>query len=160
MIKQFQHSVILITVFLFITGCSSIRYTPTSALVDVDQNHGYRINNLKPEHGENEALIFLSLSGGGMRASAFSYGVLEALDDHTINQASGATLLDEVDLINAVSGGSLVAAVLTTRGTEGFRSFEPILYEGLQGSLIRHWISPRGLYVVIPPFLVVTKSRG
>jgi NTE family protein len=151
MIKQSWHILISISLVWFIAGCSSIRYTHTSALADADKNHGYRMSNLKPEHGGNEALIFLSLSGGGMRASAFSYGVLETLDGHTVNEASGVTLLDEVDLINAVSGGSLVAAVLATRGTEGFRSFEPVLYEGLQGSLIRRWISPRGLYVTSQP---------
>jgi NTE family protein len=146
MIKTFRHIPILIGLTWLVTGCSSIRYTHTPALVDADRNHGYRMNNLKPEHGENGALVFLSLSGGGMRATAFSYGVLESLDTHPANQESGTSLLDEVDVVNAVSGGSLVAAVLTTRGTKGFRSFEPMLYEGLQGSLIRRWLSPRGLY--------------
>jgi NTE family protein len=151
LIKPCRHILISMSLVWLIAGCSSIRYTQTPALVDVDRNHGYRMNNLKPEYGGNEVLIFLSLSGGGMRASAFSYGVLETLDTHTFNQESGASLLDEVDLVNAVSGGSLVAAVLTTRGTKGFRSFEPVLYQGLQGSLIRRWISPRGLYVTSQP---------
>src|SRR6478736_3617080 len=52
--------------------------------------------------GENS--IVLSFSGGGLRASAFTYGVLTALA--SVKTPEG-DLLDDVALINGVSGSSL-----------------------------------------------------
>jgi len=54
-----------------------------------------------------EHAIALSFSGGGMRAAAFSYGVLETL--RSVRTADG-DLLDDVSFITSVSGGSLTAA--------------------------------------------------
>ena len=48
--------------------------------------------------------IGLSLSGGGSRAVAFHLGTLRALED--------LRLLDEVDVISGVSGGSVIAGLL------------------------------------------------
>ena len=48
--------------------------------------------------------IGLSLSGGGSRAVAFHLGTLRALED--------LKLLDEVDIISAVSGGSVMTGLL------------------------------------------------
>ena len=51
--------------------------------------------------GEGELYIGLAFSGGGMRATAFAYGMLEEL------RATGggpAGLLDEVRLVSGVSG--------------------------------------------------------
>ncbi len=50
------------------------------------------------------ARIGLSLSGGGSRAVAFHLGTLRALED--------LQLLDEVDVISGVSGGSLMTGLL------------------------------------------------
>src|SRR5260370_12413674 len=51
--------------------------------------------------------IVLAFSGGGLRAAAFAYGVLTALDGV---KTSDGTLLDDVAAINSVSGSSLTAA--------------------------------------------------
>ncbi|MGY4224591.1 NTE family protein [Bradyrhizobium sp. USDA 4503] len=59
---------------------------------------------------EDDLLLALSFSGGGTRAAAFSFGVLEELD-HTRSSAAGTkTLLDRVDFVSGVSGGSVTAA--------------------------------------------------
>lgn len=53
-----------------------------------------------------ELLLLLTFSGGGTRAAAFSYGVLEALADTKISiNGKERRLLDEVDGISSVSGG-------------------------------------------------------
>jgi len=55
--------------------------------------------------------LFLAFSGGGTRAAAFSYDVLEELrDTHYSRHGSEWRLLDEVDTISSVSGGSFTAA--------------------------------------------------
>jgi len=59
-----------------------------------------------------------------MRAAAMAYGTLEALRDVTV--PIGGTrrrLLDEVDIINAVSGGSIVAAYYAAYHDDIFRDF-------------------------------------
>ena len=55
--------------------------------------------------------ICLAFSGGGTRAAALSYGVLKALrDTNIVWQGKRKRLLDEVDCITSVSGGSFTAA--------------------------------------------------
>lgn len=57
----------------------------------------------------------LSLSGGGLRASLFSYGALKALYDKDI--------LKDVDVISSVSGGGYTAyALYTSNNRDGFGS--------------------------------------
>lgn len=58
-----------------------------------------------PSGGEN--LIALSLSGGGMRAAAFAFGGLQALQG---GGPPGMDVFDDLTFISSVSGGSLTAA--------------------------------------------------
>jgi NTE family protein len=60
----------------------------------------------------------LTFSGGGTRAAAFAYGVLDALRATEIG--GGRSLLDEVDVISSVSGGSFAAAYLGLFGPQAF----------------------------------------
>ena len=68
--------------------------------------------------GENS--IVLAFSGGGLRAAAFSHGVLSALA--SVKTPEG-DLLDDLALISSVSGGSLTAAHYGVYGREGLRAF-------------------------------------
>ncbi|MFZ5467578.1 MAG: patatin-like phospholipase family protein [Pseudomonadota bacterium] len=70
-------------------------------------------------------LVILAFSGGGTRAAALSYGVLETLAGHEVAWAGRSRrLLDEVDLISSVSGGSFTAAYYGLRGERMFGEFE------------------------------------
>lgn len=79
------------------------------------------------ESNSDKLFVVVTFSGGGKRAAAFSYGVLEALRDVKVTTPDGAqaTLLDEVDLISAVSGGAFTAAYYALNGHETFESFAP-----------------------------------
>lgn len=57
----------------------------------------------------DDTVIALSFSGGGTRAAAFSYGALTALDE-TPTPNRSTPLLDRVDFVTGVSGGSVLAA--------------------------------------------------
>jgi NTE family protein len=71
----------------------------------------------------DELLLILAFSGGGTRAAAFAYAVLEELAATPVVLGSRPRrLLDEVDLISAVSGGSFTAAY----------------YDGLYGDRVFH----------------------
>ena len=60
-------------------------------------------------------VVGLAVSGGGMRASAFTLGVLEGLEELQLG-ADSRNVLDRVDFISAISGGSwAVAAYLADR---------------------------------------------
>jgi NTE family protein len=75
---------------------------------------------LKPAVG-GETIVALSFSGGGLRAAAFSYGVLDALG--AVRERRGKTLLDDVTFITSVSGGSITAAYMGLNGAKGLGNF-------------------------------------
>jgi len=60
---------------------------------------------------DDDLLVGLSFSGGGTRAAAFSYGVLSEIDRTEVRVGSQrVSLLDRVDFVSGVSGGSVTAA--------------------------------------------------
>ena len=73
----------------------------------------------------DKLFVVLTFSGGGKRAAAFSYGVLEALRDITVTtpDSERRPLLDEIDLISAVSGGAFTAAYYALNGKGAFDSY-------------------------------------
>ena len=97
--------------------------------------------------------VVLTFSGGGMRAAAFSYGVLEALRDTEILwEGKRRRLLDEADLISAVSGGSFTAAYYGLHGEAVFTDFEPrFLKRDVQGGLVLRMLNPYNWIRVASP---------
>jgi NTE family protein len=87
--------------------------------------------------------IGLALSGGGSRAIAFHLGCLRAL-----NQLG---LLDRIDVLSTVSGGSVIGAYFHSHQGD-FASFEAkmreVLSQGLAKRMVRKLFSPLGLKVV------------
>ena len=90
-------------------GCA--HYPENARIEHYDPQSGYRFRNLTNTGNSDSLQVFLAFSGGGTRAAALSYGVLEALA-HTeiVWEGQRRRLLDEVDYITAVSGGSFTAA--------------------------------------------------
>ena len=86
--------------------------------------------------GIGETIIGLSFSGGGMRASAFSYGALKELAAH--KSRSGNTskpLTEDVVFVAGVSGGSVPAAYFALHGAKTVPSFrDKFLYKNPQSS--------------------------
>lgn len=79
------------------------------------------------EANSDKLFVVVTFSGGGKRAAAFSYGVLEALREVNVTTPDGEQrkLLDEIDLISAVSGGAFTAAYYSLHGHDTFGSFAP-----------------------------------
>ncbi len=128
----------ILTAVYFISGC--VHYPVNKPLTTVDPNSGYRGKLKEPEPGNSDELIlYLTFSGGGTRASAFSYGVLEELrnTEVTIN-GQKQMLLNQVDAISGVSGGSFTAVYYGLFGDRIFDDFEQkFLKKNVQGGLIR-----------------------
>ena len=67
---------------MLLAGCTT--YFPVNDAVSaVDRDTGYRANRRWSPDRSNDILMILAFSGGGTRAAAFAYGVLEELDAAT-----------------------------------------------------------------------------
>ena len=71
----------------------------------------------------DDTVIALSFSGGGTRAAAFSYGVLTALDQTPMPNRP-TSLLDRVDFVTGVSGGSVLAAYYGLKKRQALADFK------------------------------------
>jgi NTE family protein len=108
-------------------GCEFVRPTMNAPLPEWDPAHGYRFANLPAVVGGNSDSLFIvaSFSGGGARASALSYGVLRELARTPIVwEGYRKRLLDELTIINALSGGSFTAAYYALFHDRIFHDFE------------------------------------
>ncbi len=66
-----------------------------------------------------EIMIGLSFSGGGTRASAFSYGAIVELAAHkTRSGGIRSSLVDDVVFVSGVSGGSVPAVYFALHGAK------------------------------------------
>jgi NTE family protein len=105
----------------FVTGCGLYRVNPPLSGADLVAKRGYRYRNLAetPENNTEKNFIIVTMSGGGTRAAALAYGVVEHMSRAKLDR-SGTTLLDEIDVISSVSGGSFAAAYLGLFGKDKF----------------------------------------
>src|SRR4030043_411073 len=95
--------------------------------------------------GNSENLLFyLTFSGGGTRAAALSYGVLEELRKTEVAiDGKKRRLLDEVDGISSASGGSFTAGYYGLFGDRIFEDFESkFLKKNIQGALVLGVLNP------------------
>lgn len=108
-----------------LAGCAGPRAYLGEPLTLATADAGYRGTQVVPLRQNDEMLMIVSLSGGGMRASAMAYGLFEQLAADTATRGSKTSrLLDEIDVISAVSGGAVPAAYFTLYGDRVFRDFE------------------------------------
>jgi NTE family protein len=118
--------------FLIMLGaCAAIAPNPplsTASLNDGDgpiSRGGYRLAALPLKGTAADTLVLLCFSGGGKRSAAFGYGVLKGLRDTPLpSYGQNARLLDAVDVISAVSGGSFPAAYYGLYRDRIFTDFE------------------------------------
>jgi NTE family protein len=135
------------------TGCN--HYTVNEQSRSFDSKAGYRFDALDPGLNNGDSLfVCLMFSGGGTRAAALSYGILEALHDTEIHiDGSEKSLLDEVDCISSVSGGSFTAAyygLFRERLFEDFRT--RFLERDIQGALARGLFNPVNWFRLASPY--------
>ena len=128
-----------------LSGCVSygvIDNAPQNVAGDAES---YSIDSFTEKWRTGDIELMLAFSGGGTRAAAFSYGVLKELRDTAIViEGRSGRLLDEVDYISSVSGGSFTAAYYGLYGDQIFDDFEQVfLRRDIQGKLIRRALKPR-----------------
>ena len=108
-----------------LTACHSILYQPAKTLSQIDPEKGYRLEKTMQQALEKENLVIVTFSGGGSRAVSLGYGVLEQFQQATVRPTErGDTLLQNIDVVYGVSGGSVLAAYLALEGQETIPKFK------------------------------------
>ncbi|MEE9328102.1 MAG: patatin-like phospholipase family protein [Cocleimonas sp.] len=136
----------LICIFL-VSSCSVI-------LPEMNKARSSERTPKKVSHERSpELALFMTFSGGGTRSAALSYGVLKQLRDTTvIINHKKRRLLDEIDLISSVSGGSFTSAYFGLFGDQIFQDFETkFLKRQVQTELVRlSLLSPKAWIRLAP----------
>ena len=136
-------SLSLLALLLLLGGCATRPVNPP--IKEVDANTGYTFQTRQKHFKSQENLVVLAFSGGGTRAAAFSYGVLEFLRRTEVVGPNGnkVRLLDAVDIITGVSGGSFTALAYGLYGDKLFVDYEQrFLKRDVQGELLARAINP------------------
>jgi NTE family protein len=135
----------------FLAGCA--HYPRNTRLAESTPQTGYRYRNLAHPGNSDSLQLFLAFSGGGTRAAALSYGVLQELARTPITwEGQHKRLLDEVDHISAVSGGSFTAAYYALYGDRIFSDFEAkFLNQNIERQLIWQLFWPVNWYRLASP---------
>jgi len=135
----------MLTGALLLGGCATRPVNPP--ITQIDPRGGYRFETRQAaSKNSKDNLVILAFSGGGTRAAAFSYGVLEFLRRTEIVAPNGTKfrLLDSIDVITGVSGGSFTALACGLYGDKLFDDYEQrFLKRNVQGELIARAFSPR-----------------
>ena len=131
-------------ILLLVSGCASYGVVKNAPLSDQSSAHEYSIKSFVEGRKDSEILVSLSFSGGGTRAAAMAYGILQELRDTNVMLKRGTTrLLDEVDTISSVSGGSFTAAYYGLHGDGMFDTYEDVfLRKNVQKSLMNSLLNP------------------
>ena len=134
-------------------GCGT--YFPVNEPLERwDPDTGYRISGHERADASDELLLMVAFSGGGTRAAAFAYGVLEELAvTHVEFDGRVRSLFDEIDVASGVSGGSFTAAYLGLHGRGLFDDFrERFLEHDVQFGLISRLLLPTNWLKLLSPY--------
>ena len=110
---------LVVTGLLLLVGCATRQVNPPIANYSTGRLRQFQ---RQWHRGDQQDLVILAFSGGGTRAAVFSYGVLETLRGIEVVTKTGrkTRLLDEVDVITGVSGGSFTALAYGLYGEKLF----------------------------------------
>jgi len=97
---------------LLLASCGHVVNLPINQPV-ADANAGLGLADvLRPSPSwDDDIMVGLAFSGGGMRAAAFSFGVLKEMAQANVSLRGQRTpLIDHIDFVTGVSGGAVPAA--------------------------------------------------
>jgi predicted acylesterase/phospholipase RssA len=106
---------------IVLSGCTAYSHTNVRQPDPVAEQTRATFN-VTTDRGRDDTLFILAFSGGGSRAAYWSASVMLKLQQ--LFAAEGMNMLDQVDAISSVSGGSLPAAYYAISSDPG----EPPLY--------------------------------
>jgi NTE family protein len=133
----------VVVALIVLGGCATRPINPPITQANLET--GYTLQTRQQHFKSQENLVVLAFSGGGTRAAAFSYGVLEFLRRTEVMGPKGnkVRLLDAVSMITGVSGGSFTALAYGLYGEKLFGDYEQrFLKRDVQGELIARLLNP------------------
>lgn len=138
---------------LALGGCSTVHYPVNPPLLRLDVESGYRAQRFFATEPDDRFFFHVAISGGGARAAALGHGALEALRETRIRwEGRDKRLIDEVDALTGVSGGSILAAYFALHGVEGLPRFESeFLQAQLQVDMVSLVLRPNNLWRIQSP---------
>jgi NTE family protein len=126
----------LVMIGCALQGSINARWGPERAAT------AYGFDPLLADRDADRLFVCLTFSGGGTRAAAFAFGVVDQLRQIS-SPGPGGTLLGDVDCISAVSGGAFVAAYYGLAGDDLFSQFpRRFLYENITLRLALKVLNP------------------
>ena len=134
-----------ILAFVLLSGCASYGVVDNTPVEMTDPSTGYSVKEkISGGNRSNDLSLMLTFSGGGTRAAALAYGVLLELRDTTVEvDGKSHRLLDEIDIISSVSGGSFTSAYYGLFGDRIFDDYEEVfLRRDVQGRLVKGLLNP------------------
>jgi NTE family protein len=133
----------LVATLLSASGCS-LTAPMNEPLRSTAGNTDYRLLDVNRSGGDEGELVLVALSGGGKRSAAFGFGVLRGMRDvHIRSAGKDSTLLNEVDLLAGVSGGSFPAAYFGLYGETSFKTFpDEFLYPDIEAYIWGTFLLP------------------
>lgn len=136
----------LVALIVLAAGCAN---RPINArLTRFNPARGYYFHSQPRTNNADDLIFVVTFSGGGTRAASLACGVLEELARTPVRGPQGPhPLLDEIDAISSVSGGSVTAAAFALYGTGAFGQLETnFLKRNIQGRLLARVVSPRNWF--------------
>ena len=144
------------TVLAAATIGACAHYPATAPLPPQKPPVRYAFEQIPAAEVEDDLFVCLAFSGGGTRAAALSYGVLQKLRDTPIvrpRDGRHESLLDEVDCISSVSGGSFTAAYYALFGARIFQDYRAaFLDRDIQGDLECKALNPFNWPRLLSPY--------
>jgi NTE family protein len=134
---------LLAGLLLLLSGCVTRPVNPP--LKAIDPAEPVPVLRKGQTDAQKENMVILAFSGGGTRAASLSYGVLETLKRTEVIGKNGqrVRLLDQVDVITGVSGGSFTALAYRLYGDKLFDIYEKsFLKRNVQGEIIARTFNP------------------
>jgi len=117
----------VVGISLLLSGCASYGVIENEELSKVASAHSYSTNTQRGRQDTGDIILTLAFSGGGTRAAALAYGVMLELRDTTVTiDGRPRRILDEVDTITSVSGGSFTSAYYGLYGDRIFEDYEKV----------------------------------
>lgn len=137
---------------LLLAACASYGVVDNQPFQGDMRDQRYSVASWDHSSRTDKLTFLLTFSGGGTRAAAMAYGVLAELRaTEVVINGQSRRLIDEIDFISSVSGGSFTAAFYGLYGDRLFESFEQdFLRYDIEKHLVRglfnpiHWFESKG----------------
>ncbi|MDM0109783.1 patatin-like phospholipase family protein [Variovorax sp. J22R24] len=136
----------LLGMALALGACTTYGVVENVPLTPAPHGPVYSLGGFVENHRRrsDELILAVAFSGGGTRAAALSYGVMQELrDTHVQMNGKDQSLLDAITVISSVSGGSFTSAYYGLYGNRIFVDFEErFLRSDVEGALLRGLMNP------------------